>query len=78
MIPQRIHLAILGATLVVLIAFLIVLCTPISAGAAARPKPCVNGRIETIVEGMTRRCVNGHWVAGFLSTALPSRTKVKP
>ena len=75
MIPQRIHLAILGATLVVLIAFLIALCTPISIGAATRP--CVNGRVETIVEGMTRRCVNGRWVAGFASTALPSKTKVR-
>lgn len=42
------------------------------------PIPCVEGRIETIVEGMTRQCLNGRWVAGPVATALPSNTMTRP
>lgn len=65
--------AILIALAIVAIALLGI---PAQAGAAKRPI-CKNGTIETVVEGVTRQCVNGRWVKGPPTTALPSKTKVK-
>jgi hypothetical protein len=78
MIPQRIHLAILCATIVVLIAFLVSLLAPTQAGAASRPRPCV-GRIDPGYSnlGLVRIIRADGSVCVRAAGALPSKTKVK-
>lgn len=46
MIPQRVHLAILGTTILLIVVFLFALFSPISAGAT--PRPCVGAVVRTI------------------------------
>jgi hypothetical protein len=62
MIPYRVHLAIIGATILLIVAFLLTLFAPLPVGASAHPTPtaCAATRSETLMEGVTRStCADG-------------------